>query len=193
MAEPPRGPTRTCRSRAPPGGYTRQVRFAIRAAKLADAEGIARAHTASWRSSYRGILPDAVLDRIDVDQRAASWRTTLQDRSVLTLVAYDTTHHDIVGFCDAGRTRGHSPYAAEVYRIYLEHHAKRHGLGREMFEQITAWLRAQQLRSLVIWVLDNNHHARRFYEAMGGRAGARMPSTVSGFPIVELSYVWDPL
>ena len=54
-------PTRTCRSRAPRAGYTRRVRFAIRAAKLADAEGIARAHTASWQTSYRGILPDAIV------------------------------------------------------------------------------------------------------------------------------------
>jgi len=169
------------------------VRFAIRKATLADAEGIARAHTASWRSSYRGILPDAVLDRIDVDQRAASWRRTLETPSIRTLVAYDTTHHDIVGLCDAGPTRAPSAYAAEVYRIYLEHHAKRHGLGREMFEQITDWLRARDLRSLIIWVLDNNHHACRFYEAMGGRAATRVASTVSGFPVVELSYVWDRL
>jgi GNAT superfamily N-acetyltransferase len=169
------------------------VRFAIREAVLADAEGIARAHTASWRTSYRGLLPQAVLDRIDVDQRTASWRRVLGDRSVLTLVAYDTTHRDIVGFCDAGRSRGDTAYAAEVYRIYLEHHAKRHGLGREMFERVTAWLRAQELRSLVIWVLEGNHHARRFYEAMGGRAGPHMPSVVSGYPVIERAYVWDPL
>src|SRR5262249_2627740 len=169
------------------------VRFAIRKAQLADAEGIARAHTASWRSSYRGILPEAVLARIDVDQRATSWRRTLQDRRVLTLVAYDVTHHDIVGFCDAGPSRGHTGYAAEVYRIYIEHHAKRHGLGRDMFEQVTDWLRGQELRSMIIWVLDNNHHARPFYEDMGGRAAARIASTVSGFPVVELAYVWDRL
>ncbi|HSR99670.1 MAG TPA: GNAT family N-acetyltransferase [Kofleriaceae bacterium] len=169
------------------------MRFAIRPAKLTDAEGIARAHTASWRSSYRGILPEAVLARIDVDQRTASWRRVLQDASVLTLVAYDVTHHDIVGFCDAGPSRGRSGYAAEVYRIYIEHHAKRHGLGREMFEQVTDWLRSRQLSSLIIWVLDDNHHARRFYEALGGRASSRVASTVSGFPVVELAYVWDPL
>jgi GNAT superfamily N-acetyltransferase len=169
------------------------VRFAIRRAKLGDAEGIARAHTASWRSSYRGILPDTVLDRIDVDQRATSWHRVLQDPRILTLVAYDVTHQDIVGFCDAGASRGHSSYAGEVYRIYLEHHAKRHGLGRDMFEQVTDWLRAQRLGSLIVWVLDNNHHARRFYEAMGGRAASRMASTVSGYPITELSYVWDAL
>jgi len=169
------------------------VRFAIRKATVGDADGIARAHTASWRTSYRGLLPDAVLDRIDVDQRASSWRRVLADPAVLTLVAYDTTHRDIVGLCDAGRSRGTHAYAGEVYRMYLEHHARRHGLGREMFESVTAWLRSQELRSLVIWVLDNNHHARRFYEAMGGRAASRMAATVSGFPIVELAYVWDQL
>jgi GNAT superfamily N-acetyltransferase len=168
------------------------MRFAIRPARLDDAEGIARAHTASWRTSYRGILPDTILERIDVDQRATSWRRTLQDRSVLTLVAYDLTHRDVVGLCDAGPSR-RDPGTGEVYRMYLEHHARRHGLGRDMFEQVTDWLRSQNHRSLVIWVLDNNHHARRFYEAMGGRAGRRMASTVYGFPIVELAYVWDRL
>jgi GNAT superfamily N-acetyltransferase len=168
-------------------------RFAIRQAALADAEGIASAHTLSWQTSYRGILPDRVLDRIDVGQRAASRREILRDRSILTLVAYDTTHRDIVGFCDAGRNRSSSKYAGEIYAIYIEHHAKRYGLGREMFERVTAWLREQRLQSLIIWVLDDNHHARRFYDAMGGRPDIRVNTRVGGFPVVELSYVWDKI
>jgi GNAT superfamily N-acetyltransferase len=169
------------------------VRFAIRPATIGDAEGIARAHTASWRTSYRGILPEAVLARIDVDQRVSSWQRTIEDRSVLTLVAYDTTHQDIVGVCDAGRNRSPTGHAAEVYRLYFEHHARRHGLGSEMFERVTAWLRGQAMPSLVIWVLDNNHHARRFYEAMGGKPGPRLASRVHGFGVIEQAYVWDDL
>ena len=169
------------------------MRFAIREATIGDAEGIARAHTASWRTSYRGLLPASILARIDVDQRAASWRRTLQDPAVLKLVAYDTTHHDIVGLCDAGRSRGTTPHAGEVYRMYLEHHARRHGLGREMFERVTSWLRSRQLDSLVIWVLDTNHHARQFYQAMGGRPGPRVASSVSGFPVTEQAYLWDAI
>lgn len=169
------------------------MRFAIRPAVIGDAEGIARAHTASWRTSYRGILPDDVLSRIDVDQRAASWHRVIQDPAVLTLVAYDTTHGDIVGLCDAGRNRSRTRHAAEIYRLYFEHHARRHGLGRDMFEHVTDWLRAQRMGSLVIWVLDNNHHARRFYEAMGGALGPRVGSRVSGYAVVEQAYVWDAL
>ena len=165
-------------------------RFAVREAKLDDAEGIARVHTDSWQTSYRGILPDTVLDRIDVGQRTESRRKILRDRSVFQLVAYDVTHGDIVGFCDAGASRRHVPYAGEVYAIYLAHRAKRHGIGQQMIERVQAWFVANDMRSMIIWVLENNAHARRFYEAMGGRIGSRLQTRVGGYPVVELSYVW---
>lgn len=168
------------------------MRFAVREAELDDAEAIARAHTESWQTSYRGILPDTVLDRIDVGQRADSRRRILRDRSILTLVAYDVTHGDIVGFCDAGPSRRHAPQPAEIYALYMVHHAKRHGLGQDMFERTQSYFAAQGVRSLIIWVLDNNHHARGFYAAMGGVVGTSVPSRVGGFPVTEVSYVWDP-
>lgn len=168
-------------------------RFAVREAVLADADGIARVHVDSWQTSYRGILPDTLLDRIDVGQRVESRRAMLRDTSVFHLVAYDVTHGDIVGLCDAGASRRNVPYAGEVYAIYLAHRAKRHGLGQEMFDRVQAWLVANDMRSMIVWVLENNHHARRFYEAMGGRLGSRLQSRVGGFPVVELSYIWDRL
>ena len=168
-------------------------RFAVREAVTGDAEGIARVHTDSWQTSYRGILPDTVLDRIDVGQRAESRRKILRDPAVFQLVAYDVTHNDIVGLCDAGASRRNVPYAGEVYAIYLAHRAKRHGIGQEMFERVMAWFVANNMRSMIVWVLENNHHARRFYEALGGQAGSTWQSRVGGFPVTELSYVWPRL
>src|SRR5258708_39833685 len=101
------------------------MRFALRRATLDAAQGIAHAHTASWRTSYRGILPDSLLGRINIDQRASTWRRTLVDPAIFALVAYDVSHRDIVGLCDAGRSRRVAG-AGEVYRMYLEHHARRH-------------------------------------------------------------------
>ena len=169
------------------------ARFGIREAKLDDADGIARAHAASWRDSYRGILPDTLLDRIDVGQRIATRRRILRDRSILQLVAFDRTHGDIVGFCDAGASRRDPSFGGEVYAIYLVPHAKRYGLGREMFDHVRDWLAAREERSLIVWVLEDNHHARRFYEALGGRATTRLASSVGGFPVTEIAYVWPTL
>ena len=171
-------------------------RFGLREAQMSDAEAIARAHTASWQTSYRGILPDTVLDRIDVGQRASSRRRIMEDRSIFQLVAYDFTHGDIVGFCDAGPSRRELPRfprdtTGEVYAIYLVQHAKRHGLGQEMFESVMAYFSRNNVRQMVVWVLDNNDHARRFYEALGGRESSRLQTRVGGFPVVEIAYVWD--
>lgn len=170
-------------------------RFAIREARPGDASGIARAQTESWQSSYRGILPDQILDRIDVGQRAHSRDRILQDPAIVKLVACDTTHGDIVGFCDAGeaRRRHVTPQLGEIYALYFVHHAKRHGLGREMFDHVRSILAARGLSSLAIWVLEGNHHGRRFYEAMGGRLGPTIGSTVGGYPVVERAYLWDQI
>jgi GNAT superfamily N-acetyltransferase len=165
-------------------------RFGIREARASDADAIARAHVTSWQDSYRGILPESVLDRIDVGQRAHSRRRILADRDLLVVVAHDLTHGDIVGLCDAGPSRRGPNGAGEIYALYLVHHAKRHGLGSEMFDLARSWLAARGMTSLVIWVLENNHPARRFYEAMGGVASHHLPSSIAGFPIVEIAYRW---
>ncbi|HEY1551661.1 MAG TPA: GNAT family N-acetyltransferase [Kofleriaceae bacterium] len=165
-------------------------RFAIRQATLDDAAAIARAQLDSWHSSYRGILPDLVLEKLDVARWAAARRKFATDRSLLQLVAYDVTHGDVVGFCDAGPSRRGMELAGEVYALYLVQHAKRHGLGSEMLDHTISWLRARGRSSMIIWVLENNHHARRFYEARGGELGTTFPSHVHGFPVVERSYVW---
>jgi GNAT superfamily N-acetyltransferase len=166
------------------------MRFAVREATLDDARGIARVHTDSWQESYRGILPTHVLDRIDVGQRLATRERILRARSGLHLVAYDVSRGDIVGFCDAGASRGTPGYDGEVYAIYFAYHAKRYGLGREMFEQVREWMPSRGMHSMIVWVLANNPHARRFYEAMGGSVGHTKHSTVGGYPVVEQAYLW---
>jgi GNAT superfamily N-acetyltransferase len=167
-------------------------RFGIRPAQPADAAGIAIVQAASWRSSYRGLLPDAVLDGMDAGARIAARRRSMAAGG-LTLVAYDLTHGDVVGYCQAGPSRRFGPAFGELYEIYLVDRAKRFGLGRELFAGFVDWCEAGALSSMVVWVLEDNRHARRFYEALGGRSAGRLPSTVGGFGVIEVAYVWDQL
>lgn len=166
-------------------------RFAIRDATPADAEGIARAHTESWQDSYRGILPPNVLDFVDIGQRAASRRRILTAGAGFHAVAYDVSHRDIVGFCDAGPSRRAGPSRGEIYALYLVPYAKRYGLGSELIARATRWFTTVGLPPMIIWVLEDNRPARRFYEAMGGRAGDRVRSSIAGYAVTEVAYVWD--
>lgn len=166
------------------------ARFGVRPAALADATEIARVQTASWQSSYRGILPDSILDTMDPVRRIGSRREILQDSAALNLVAYDTTHGDLVGFANAGPSRRQGQLVGELYEIYILDRAKRYGLGRELFDVVSDWCRSRHMATMVVWVLENNAHARRFYEAMGGQVSGQTHSTVRGYRVVEVSYLY---
>ena len=51
----------------------------IRPAQMSDAPGIARVHVDAWRSTYRGLVPDAFLDALQTDSRERFWRATLSN------------------------------------------------------------------------------------------------------------------
>jgi hypothetical protein len=52
----------------------------IREATRLDAGTIAEVHVASWRSGYRGILPDEILDSLSVEERERTWREILEGK-----------------------------------------------------------------------------------------------------------------
>jgi GNAT superfamily N-acetyltransferase len=70
------------------------------------------------------------------------------------------------------------------------HHGKRHGLGREMFERVQAWLKANDMSSMLVWVLENNHHARRFYEARGFVVVEQTDGTGNEEKEPDARYLW---
>lgn len=169
------------------------ARFAVRPARLDDAAAIARVHVASWNAAYRGILPDDILSRHDVGHRLDTRRRILRQTDGLHLVAHDTTFNDIVGFCDAGLARRPGPWHGELYAIYLLPQSRYLGIGRQLFDHTLSWMRARHWPSMIVWVLENNPHARRFYEALGGRLGPRVHSSIVGHATIEVGYVWDRL
>ena len=52
---------------------------------------------------------------------------------------------------------------------------------------------AAGLRSMIVWVLDNNHHARRFYEAMGGREIGIRSERLGLHRYDQVAYGWHDL
>ena len=60
----------------------------IRLAHPEDAAAIARVHVAMWETSYRGLIDDALIDEVTVEQREAMWGDIL--------TAYTETHPVLV-------------------------------------------------------------------------------------------------
>lgn len=167
----------------------------IRPATAADARAIAQIHVAGWRHAYAGQMPDALLASLSVDEREAQWRhwidtprTPEQRTWVATLDAGDVT-----AFANTGPERAKEPSAgvAEIYAIYVDPARIGSGLGRALFESAVDDLRTRGFVDVVLWVLDTNARARRFYEAAGMAAdGGRKLATFGGVELTEVRYRW---
>src|SRR5512138_3075436 len=69
-------------------GANLRVSVIIRPAAFEDAAEIAGVHIESWRSTYRGLMPDAVLDGLTIDVQQERWEESLSHpRRTSTLVA----------------------------------------------------------------------------------------------------------
>lgn len=171
--------------------------MAIRAATPEDAPAIARVHVDSWRTTYRGLLPDQVLAGLSVPEREASWLHRLEasvpnSPSGSVFVAEDPTG-EIVGFAAGGPSRGKdSAYAGELYAIYVLQEHQRKGIGRSIMNRVVEELRAFGCGSMVVWVLKGNP-AERFYRHLGGKPSGEKIVRISGEDYLEIAYGWKNL
>ncbi|HEY1627534.1 MAG TPA: GNAT family N-acetyltransferase [Streptosporangiaceae bacterium] len=141
----------------------------VRDARPGDAPAIAEVHVASWRGAYHGLIPQEILDGLDVPARTQRW-TRIIDRTDsargAVLVAEDDGR--IIGFANVGQTRDSDAEAGrtgELTAIYLEPSSWGRGAGRSLMEAAVSRLAALGYADATLWVLDANERARRFYEA----------------------------
>ena len=163
----------------------------IRTATIADVAAIARVHVESWRTTYKGILPDDYLADLAYEQRERLWRRILSKPGGQRLVyVAEETPGNIVGFASGGRERSRDPvYSGELYAIYLLENWQRQGLGRQLTVTLVGQLIQAGLTSLLVWVLAENR-SRRFYEALGSQQVRQQPVTIGGAELIEVAYGW---
>ena len=164
----------------------------VRAAIPEDATSMARVHVDSWRSTYAGIVPDEYLAGLSYRNRESLWKDLLTtDRPGTSYFAADAGGGDIVGFANAGPEReGDRTYQSELYAIYILEEYQRMGLGRRLFSHVTRRLLADGFNSMLLWVLEDNYPACRFYESLGGERVGRKTITIGGVDLVEVAYGW---
>lgn len=164
----------------------------IREAEAGDAAAIAKVHVASWRTTYRGVLPDGFLESLGEPHYTERWRRTLEDPTNRVYVAENA--EGVIGFSSGGRERaGETGYGGELYAIYLLQEAQGHGHGRRLVQAVVGGLRELGLHDMIVWVLRENARARRFYETLGGAYVREQPITIGSSVLSEVSYGWRSL
>lgn len=145
----------------------------IRLARPEDAETIAALHVAAWRWAYRGLLPDATLDALDVVEKARQRRAALaKPGERRTWLVEDGG--DVRGFLTTGPPRdpdladlAGDGGAWELFELYLAADHVGHGLGRVLLERALEDAGDVGAAELVLWVLAGNERGHRFYARAG--------------------------
>lgn len=89
--------------------------------------------------------------------------------------------------------KAESATVGEVYVLYLLPEVQRRGWGTQLMRSMARGLRQRGSQSMLLWVLQRNHAACRFYEALGGQPLYRRRTEVGRQQLVEIGYVWDDL
>jgi GNAT superfamily N-acetyltransferase len=187
----------------------------IRSARVGDAAAIAAVQRASWFAAYQGIVPHDIIDQLTMPDggarmlqifRTRPWQHTIvaeapPAQASGALPSGAPPLNGIIGYASFGPerdvVRGSWPYEltsaglageiAELYAFYVHPGWWSTGSGRALMERVlrdTARLRFAQI---VLWVLEKNARARRFYERAGFDAdgAVNMLDGLGGVPEVR--------
>ena len=166
----------------------------IRRASPADARAIAKVRVESWRVTYRGLIPDAYLDAMEVDASVALWDRVLNAESSAATVFVAAREGEVIGFA-AGNALKEPKYGAdsELTAVYLRRDAQRAGLGHRMVGAVVAALRAHNATAMIVWTIAGNKGARAFYENLGATLRVEQDFEWDGMPLVEAGYGFSDL
>lgn len=165
-------------------------RFEIRDACPGDAPAIGEVQATTWRTTYPGLLPAAVIESQVPTRCVERWERCIDEIAAggtrrRLLVAADGG--GVFGFAFGGPVRGTLlPTAGELIAIYVLRDRQRGGAGGALLQGIRSHLGECGFASMGVWVLAGNP-ACRFYERMGG---VRLPIMKrNGIPGVEMEEV----
>ena len=162
----------------------------LREAVTSDAQGIARVRVIAWQSTYFGLIPDSLLQNLNIEKSSANWTKRLEspDQSAKTIVAeIDGT---IVGYIGVGVSR--DPGASEVgevYTIYVDPGHQSRGVGSALIRAGIHFLKSMSFNEATLWVFERNARAIKYYETHGWKStGKSKMDQLGDFDLIEIQY-----
>lgn len=146
---------------------------------------ISNVYVQSWKSAYKGIIPQSYLDNIPVGY----WTDRIRQDGRYTLVAVE--HNRIIGISSFSKSRfSKCEDCGEIISIYFLPEYTGKGYGGLLLDIATEELKKLGYNCIFLWVLEDNHKARYFYEKKGFvLSGEEILVNIGGKDLKEIMYV----
>jgi GNAT superfamily N-acetyltransferase len=144
----------------------------LREANRGDEAAVADIHVRAWQEAYRGLIPDEFLDALDPEDRARTYTFEADDPDAPTTLVAVQEGEDcgeiILGFATFCRSRdADAPDHGEVVALYVDPDRYEGGVGRMLMAEARRRLWEAGFAEALLWILDGNDRAARFYEGEG--------------------------
>jgi len=162
----------------------------IREAAHCDAQEIAKAHVSSWQSAYRNIIHQDYLNTLSIETRTAEIKNRLcklgKHYNFIAML-----HDKIIGFITiADDADTNNPFVREIGALYFLEEYWGKGFGKRVLDYTITVLRKINVQKIFLWVLEENHLARKFYEKFGFVLSGDEREVHIDKPHNELKYVY---
>lgn len=162
--------------------------FDIRYAYISDAKDLAKIHSNSWKVSYKGIIPDEILDNFNIEKKQRYFERVIKDG--LEENAVILSNNEVIGFICIGKCRDtdKTDSYGEVWGIYLLPEYFGRGVGTKLINWGLGELRNRGYNKVTLWVLEDNIKARKFYEKVGFKHDGTIKEINIGKSLNEYRY-----
>lgn len=167
----------------------------VRPARPGDEHTVAQIRVASWRATYRGVVPDTYLDAMSAEENAPQWAPAARGEQPGMRLLMGEEEGRVVGFAAFGAARPpQHGYGGELYAIYFLPEVIGKGLGSVLATEAMRGLKDIGHNDMILWVMEQNTRGCRFYEhRLGMTPVARQSFEIEGQTIWEVAYGLRPL
>ncbi|HEX7161443.1 MAG TPA: GNAT family N-acetyltransferase [Trebonia sp.] len=171
----------------------------VRAARAADATGLARVQVASWRSAFAGLVPDAVIAELTseeaVGQFAERWRESISapptSKHRVHVAVEKPGEPEILGFAAAGPATDEDLWPGtdgELYELHVMPSAAAEGHDQRLLHAVADTFAEDGFSTGYTWALAGDEARVEFLEAAGWAPDGSRASLDMGVkvPVVRL-------
>lgn len=136
----------------------------IRKVKLDDYQELGKLHVHSWQAAYKGLLPQELLDNLNIEDRANRWKVIIERDDSDVLV--DIVDNKMAGFISTAICRDSDVNKdwAEVFSIYYLQEYWGQGRASILLNKALSDLTQSGYSKVSLWVLKGNDRAIEFYQ-----------------------------
>lgn len=140
---------------------TEKEKYVIRKNELNDQEQMAHIKVDGWKSAYDKIIAAKYLNSLDYEQQTRRYVESFEEYKDRVLVA--VKEDEVLGYSCF------DPKCGELVSLYVKPSEKGKGIGTQLFRETCKELIEQGKKVMVLWCLEENSNAIKFYEKLGGK------------------------